>query len=226
MQIDPRELNPVEAYKLLISIIVPRPIAFVSTCAQDGSTNLAPFSFFNGVSSYPPIVSVAIGMKAGGEPKDTLRNIRETNEFVVNMVTENIAAAMHQASADYPFGTSEFEQVGLTPIPSDLVRPPRVKESPIALECQVIQMVPVTGSDTQLVLGRVLRYHIEDEIITDLTVDIENYPIVGRLGGRAYCTIGTTFTMPRADVPPEILEKAEQQATQAVTTVSSGPAKS
>lgn len=217
MQIDPRELNPIEAYKLMISIIVPRPIAFVSTRAQDGSTNLAPFSFFNGVSSHPPIIAIAIGLKRGGIPKDTLRNIRDTGEFVVNMVTESIAAAMHQASADYPQGISEFEQVGLTPVASTVVSAPRVKESLVSLECRVTQLVPVSQAATELVLGEVVRYHVSDEIITDLTVDIENYPVVGRLGGRAYCTIGSTFTMPRAEVPPEILEQAARLAEAPIT---------
>ncbi|HYE77216.1 MAG TPA: flavin reductase family protein [bacterium] len=212
MQIDPGELNPIEAYKLMISVIVPRPIAFISTCAPDGTANLAPFSFFNGVSSHPPIVSVAIGLKRGGIPKDTLRNIRETGEFVVNMVTEPIAEAMHQASADYPQGISEFEQVGLTPVPSAAVKAPRVKESPISMECRLVQLVSVPDAATELVLGRVVRYHVADSIISDLTVDIEDYPVVGRLGGRAYCTIGSTFTMPRAEVPAEILEQAQRLA--------------
>ncbi|MEO7995515.1 MAG: flavin reductase family protein [bacterium] len=210
MQIDPRGLNPVEAYKLLISIVVPRPIAFVSTLSADGSTNLAPFSFFNGVSSHPPIISLAIGMRADGRPKDTLQNIQETGEFVVNMVTEPIASSMHQASADYPHGTSEFDQVGLTPSASHLVKPPRVKECPISMECQLLSLVPVPESTTQLVLARVVWFHIHDDIITDLTVDIEDYPVVGRLGGRAYCTIGSTFTMPRPEVPPEILALAQK----------------
>jgi len=211
MQIDPGELSPVEAYKLLISMIVPRPIAFVSTRALDGSLNLAPFSFFNGVSSYPPIISVAIGAKAGGQPKDTLRNIRETGEFVVNMVTENIGQAMHQASAEYPYGTSEFEQVGLTPVPSVKIATPRVAESPVSLECTLMQEIPIAESNTSLIIGRVVWYHANDDIISDLTIDIEDYPIIGRLGGRAYCTIGSTFTMPRAEVPPEILELASRK---------------
>lgn len=206
MQIDPGELSPVEAYKLLISMIVPRPIAFVSTRALDGSLNLAPFSFFNGVSSYPPVISIAIGTKAGGQPKDTLRNIRETGEFVVNMVTEQIGQAMHQASAEYPYGTSEFEQVGLTPIPAEKIKAPRVAESPVSLECTLMQEVVIPESSTSLIIARVVWYHAADDIITDLTIDIEDYPVIGRLGGRAYCTIGSTFTMPRAEVPPEILE--------------------
>lgn len=213
MQIDPGELSPIEAYKLLISMIVPRPIAFISTRGRDDSTNLAPFSFFNGVSSHPPVVSVAIGQKAGGVPKDTLRNIRDTGEFVVNMVTESIGASMHQASADYPHGISEFAQVGLTPVPSVKVRAPRVAESPVSLECTLLQEVPIPDSTTSLILGRVLWYHVADEIISDLTVDIELYPVIGRLGGRAYCTLGSTFTMPRAEVPPEILELARNAVT-------------
>jgi flavin reductase (DIM6/NTAB) family NADH-FMN oxidoreductase RutF len=212
MQIDPGELSPVEAYKLLISMIVPRPIAFVSTRALDGSLNLAPFSFFNGVSSYPPMISIAIGPKAGGKTKDTLRNIRETGEFVVNMVTNGIAQAMHQASAEYPYGISEFEQVGLTPTPSVKIAAPRVQESLVSLECQLFQEMVIEESRTSLIIGRVVWYYADDDCTSDLTVDIEDYPIIGRLGGRAYCTIGSTFTMPRAEVPPEILELEGQSA--------------
>lgn len=212
MQINPETLSPAERYKLMISVIVPRPIAFVSSRSADGRLNLAPFSFFNGVSSHPPVISVAIGQKAGGQPKDTLRNILDTREFVVNMVTQRIAKAMNQASAAYPFGISEFEQVGLTPVPAVKVQAPRLAESPVSLECTLLQALPIPESTTTLVLGSVVWVHAADDLISDLTVDIEHYPVIGRLGGRAYCTIGSTFTMPRAEVPPEILALEEAGA--------------
>src|SRR5262245_26819747 len=129
MILDPAKSSVREVYLMLISSVVPRPIAFVSTRSAAGVTNLAPFSYFNGVSSKPPIVSVSIGYRrwrGAIVKKDTLRNIEETGEFVVNVATEALLAQVNQSSAEYPPDVSEISEVGLTPLPSDLVKPPRI----------------------------------------------------------------------------------------------------
>src|ERR1041385_6890840 len=129
-----------EIYRLMIDCIVPRPIAFVSTLSAEGVGNLAPFSFFNGVSSEPPTLVFSISRKRDGGKKDTLVNIESTPQFVVNLVTEPMAAPMHQTSADYPYGVDEMAKVGLTPVPSTRVRPPRVGESPVQMECELFSL--------------------------------------------------------------------------------------
>ena len=137
MHLDPATLPHQEAYKLLTGSVLPRPIAWVSTINKDGVTNLAPFSFFMGVCAKPLTIAFAPMQKPNNTPKDTLINIRETKEFVVNMVSESLVKRMNQTSADYPFGISEFDQAGLTETKSIIVSPPRVLESPISLECKL-----------------------------------------------------------------------------------------
>jgi flavin reductase (DIM6/NTAB) family NADH-FMN oxidoreductase RutF len=201
MQLDPAGLAPRDAYQLLISVIVPRPIAFVSTVDVEGRTNLAPFSFWNGVTSHPPIVMVAVGRRKG-IAKDTGRNIAATGEFVVNVVDEALAEAMNLASGDYPPGVSEFDVTGLTPAPCGKVRAPRVEESPVSLECTLERIIPVgppeTGSD--LVLGRVVLYHVRDDLYVDGRVDPARLHPVGRLGASGYCRVRDLFQMVRPKV--------------------------
>src|SRR5688500_523469 len=131
MDIDPASLKPSDCYKLLTCLIVPRPIALVTTLGADGIVNAAPFSFFNVLGSEPPVVVLGVGDRSDGDPKDTALNIRRSGEFVVNVVTEEIAEAMNVCATDFPHGRSELEAAGLTPAASAKVRTPRIAESPV-----------------------------------------------------------------------------------------------
>jgi flavin reductase (DIM6/NTAB) family NADH-FMN oxidoreductase RutF len=200
ISIVPDELHPRDAYRLMISVVVPRPIAWLSSMGADGTLNLAPFSFFNAVGGTPPVVMVSIGRRAD-QPKDTLRNLQETGEFVVNIVDETLATHMNHTSGDWPYGTSEFELAGLTTAPSVDVRPPRVAEAPVALEARVTQIVPVNDTSYTIVLGRVLRYHIREDLLRpNGTVDTMLLKPIARLSGDEYATIGGVFSLVRPTV--------------------------
>jgi flavin reductase (DIM6/NTAB) family NADH-FMN oxidoreductase RutF len=200
IDIDPETLSNQERYKLLIGSVLPRPIAFVSTLSPEGKPNLAPFSFFTGVCSSPLVICFA-PMRRGsdGEKKDTLRNIEATGEFVVHVVTESIAEKMNRTSAEYPYGVSEFEMSGLTPIPSDKVKPYRVKESPIQMECVLHQLVNLgdTVGAGSLVLGRVVQLHYSTDVYQDGKIILEKLKPVARLAGNAYARVTDTFAMER-----------------------------
>ncbi|OFZ18527.1 MAG: hypothetical protein A2X94_00755 [Bdellovibrionales bacterium GWB1_55_8] len=187
-------------YKLLIGAIVPRPIAFISTVSPEGKGNLAPFSFFNGVSSDPPCIMVAITRKPDGGKKDTLRNIEATRQFVVNSVSEWMAEPMNYCSADFPYEVDEMEQVGLTPIPSLTVKPPRVKESPIHLECELYNTMEVgdgrPGSST-IVVGRIVTMHIHERAYDNGRIRIEELRPLSRLAGFSYGKTSGIFDIPR-----------------------------
>ncbi len=192
MDIDLTSLSTRERYAWMIGSILPRPIAFVSTISPGGVVNLAPFSYFNGVSSTPPVLSVAIGPKRSGVQKDTIRNIEATGEFVVNIVTEAIGEAMVKTSGDYAPDVSEFDVSGLTRVPSSVVRPPRVAECPIAFECRVHQIVKVgpAGFETSLVLGSVVSLHVDESVVTSGAPDPGKIRPLARLGGNLYAGLG------------------------------------
>ena len=201
----PAELSAAERYKLLIGMIVPRPIAFVSTVSADGKANLAPFSFFCGVGSEPMMLAFCPASTAKGEDKDTLRNCRPvseggTGEFVVNVVTEAIARQMAACAEELPYGQSEFDFSGLTPIPSSVVKPPRVAECPAAFECltrQVVRTNPGVPSSGNLVLGEVVRVHAIDGLLNErLHTDAAKLAAFGRMGGMGYCTTRDRFDLP------------------------------
>jgi|SRR5262245_11292330 len=197
MILDPRTLERKEVYRFLISAVVPRPIAFVSTISGDGVTNLAPFSYFNAVASEPPLVAIAITDRAD-DPKDTLRNVRETGEFVVNVVSEPLLDAMVQTAGEWPRGTSEFGPAGLTPVPSERVRPPYVAESPLQLECKLYREVQL--GESFLVVGEVVLARVRDDVLTDGRVDAAKLAPVGRLGGEFYAPLGPILKRPRPKV--------------------------
>ena len=200
MVIDPRSARQQDIYKLMIGAIVPRPIALVSTVSHDGILNLAPFSFFTGISSRPPLICFCPGPRSEpGSRKDTLINISRNNEFVVNIVSEEIAEAMNLTSGEYPPETDEFKIAGLTPIPSDLVKPPRVAESPVNLECRVRLAVEFSQEPGggNIVIGEVLRFHVDDRVIAEnLRIDPDKLRAVGRMGGPT----GYTRTRDRFDM--------------------------
>jgi flavin reductase (DIM6/NTAB) family NADH-FMN oxidoreductase RutF len=200
MIVDPGSVPPSTSYKLLIGSIVPRPIGFVSTVSPAGVYNLAPFSFFNGVCGDPPVVSFAPNFR---EPlKDTLVNVQATGEFVVNIVSEEIAEQMNLCSGDYPPGVDEFKVSGLTPIASDLVRPPRVRESHVNMECKVFHIIEVSARPWGgwLVLGEVVRFHIDDAIVDDFRIDPDKLRAIARMGGNMYARTRDRFEMIRPQV--------------------------
>lgn len=199
INIDPQEHTPANIYRLMVGAIVPRPIAFVSTIGCDGVLNLAPFSFFTGIGANPPVVCFSPTRTSDGRRKDTLANIEATREFVVNIVSEDFKEQMNACSADFPPEVDEFAVSGLTPVPSDLVRPPRVKESRIQMECRLLQTVhvsvrPLGGS---LVIGEVVRFHIDDALLDNYKIDPDKLGAIGRMGGPTYCRTTDRFDMPR-----------------------------
>ena len=200
MVIDPREAGHLNVYKLLIGAVVPRPIAFVSTLSRAGIPNLAPFSFFTAVSANPPVICFCPIRRHGSDPyKDTLRNILETREFVVNIVSEEFAEKMNVTSADFPPDIDEFEASGLTPVPSDLVKPARVAESHVHMECKLylaIEVGELPGSGN-LVLGEVVRFHVDDQYFDDFKLDPDQLRPIGRMAGATYTRTTDRFEMVR-----------------------------
>jgi flavin reductase (DIM6/NTAB) family NADH-FMN oxidoreductase RutF len=206
-QINPNDLSPPDMHKLLIGSVVPRPIAWVSSMDRAGVHNLAPFSFFNVVCAKPPTISISITYNPQRDTgrKDTLRNIVELGEFVVNITTEATAVAMDQSAEEYPPHVDEFAEVGLTRAPSVRVRPARVAGSPISLECTLLQTVPVgtgAGSAT-LVLGTVQLVHVREDIIDDrYRIDTHALQPIGRLAGLSYCYVRELFDLKRTPYQP------------------------
>jgi flavin reductase (DIM6/NTAB) family NADH-FMN oxidoreductase RutF len=195
--IDPLQCDQRQIYKLMTGIIVPRPVALVSTVDRDGLANLAPFSFFAGVGSNPPtILFCPVIRKASGPDdarslemrKDTLRNIEDTGEFVVNVVSESIAHAANATAAEVPPNVDEFVLSGLTPMASEVVRPARVAESPAQMECRLLQVI-YTGHEPGagvIVLGEVVRFHVEESLFEEFRVDPGGLDAVGRMAGNTW----------------------------------------
>jgi flavin reductase (DIM6/NTAB) family NADH-FMN oxidoreductase RutF len=209
----PEEMAPRAPYHLLTSIAAPRPIAWVSTISASGEHNLAPFSFYNAVAGFPPTIMFSVSERQTRLPhtKDTLRNVREVGEFVSHVATEDLADEMIISSADVPPGYNEFELAHLETIPSIHIRPLRILAAPVAMECHVTQIVPVEGSTNTMVLGRVLCFHIRDDLLRDngLVDTIKMKPIT-RLGGSIeYTRIGELIHLPVTD-PDEVLRRLER----------------
>jgi flavin reductase (DIM6/NTAB) family NADH-FMN oxidoreductase RutF len=201
--VDPAASSIHDIEKLLVGVILPRPIAFVSTLSLDGVANLAPFSFFTAVCPKPPVVCFCNSIRArDGSKKDTLRNVEATGEFVVNVVSEDFAQQMVACSGDYPPDVSEFDISGLTPIPSDLVKPPRVKESRVQMECRLLQVVTVSTEPGggSLVMGTVVRFHVDDGIVDHGAVDPDKLRPIGRMGGIQYVRTTDRFAMARPKI--------------------------
>lgn len=205
MELDPAHLPPPERYKLLIGCIVPRPIAFVSTLSPDDRPNLAPFSFFNGVGSNPMTLLFCPANKPDGSEKDTLRNCKPsseggTGEFVVNAAIERYHRQVAAASEPLPYGESEFELTGLTPAPSAIVRPPRITQSPVAFECQTMQVIRTNAGEPaggNIVVGRVVHIFVRDDLINErYHIDPARLHAIGRMGGMGYVRTRDRFEMP------------------------------
>jgi flavin reductase (DIM6/NTAB) family NADH-FMN oxidoreductase RutF len=201
--VDPQSTGVSDIYKLMVGVIVPRPIAFVSSISADGILNLAPFSFFTGISANPPVVCFSPMIRGSdGERKDTLRNIEVTKEFVVNIVSEDFAQQMNICSAEFPPDVDEFAASGLTPLPSDLVKPPRVLESRVNMECRLMQIVSISAKPLggSLVIGEVLRFHVADELFENFKIDPDLLRPIGRMGGPTYTRVTDRFDLARPTV--------------------------
>jgi flavin reductase (DIM6/NTAB) family NADH-FMN oxidoreductase RutF len=209
MEFDFSKLPAKHCYKLLVSLVVPRPIALVSTLGSNGVVNAAPFSFFNVLGDDPPILIVSIENKQSGAMKDTARNILESGEFVVNLVDEATTQRMHDCSQDFPPEISEPEQVGFTTLPSRAVRAPRIAESPVAMECKLFQHIQI-GEQRHLVIGQILWLHSQEGIVDpeNLRVRMENYFPVGRLYADRYSKTRDLFSVPSN---PEYLESIRRR---------------
>jgi flavin reductase (DIM6/NTAB) family NADH-FMN oxidoreductase RutF len=199
MKIVPGELGKIEAHELMMSAIVPRPIAFVSTVGENGIFNLAPYSSFSSAGVKPAFVSFHVGLKRDGRQKDTLRNIQFSKDFVINVVTENLAEQMNRTAAEYSPDVDEFKEAGLTAIPSDLVKAPRVAESPVSMECRLFEILelPPSPDAGHVIIGQVVLVHVSDDLWTGNDVDITRLRSVGRLGGQLYCRVNDIFEMKR-----------------------------
>jgi flavin reductase (DIM6/NTAB) family NADH-FMN oxidoreductase RutF len=203
MDLELAQLPAHERYKLLIGLVIPRPIAWVSTWSADGVANCAPFSFFNVISEEPPLCILSFNWRSDREIKHTLKNIRRTGEFVVNLADEGTANAMHLSSLEMPEAESEFARTGLTPVPARLVKHPRIGEAAASLECRVERRIEF-GPEREMVVGEILLVHARDGIIDAVTKRISEdlYRPVGRLFANRYCTTRQRFDLPGA-LPPE-----------------------
>ena len=216
LSINPQNCERQQIYKLMVGIIVPRPIALVSTMDRAGVLNLAPFSFFAGVGSNPPTVLFCPSIRAAAQSdpdrpeggdfgirpdirKDTLRNVEETGEFVINVVNEELAAQANAASAEVAPEVDEFQLAGLTPVPSEAVRPPRVAGSPAQMECRLLQVIytgRAPGSGV-VVLGEVVRFHLREDLLDDFRVDPARLSAVGRMAGNTWVRTRDRFELIR-----------------------------
>ncbi|HJQ57447.1 MAG TPA: flavin reductase family protein [Vineibacter sp.] len=202
MQYAAADITPHERYKLLISFVLPRPIAWVTTAGPTGVVNAAPFSFFNVFAEDPPLVMFAINKRPDGRIKDTWTNIERTGEFVVNLTDEPLAEKMHQSSGDFPPEIGEPNYLGLSLAPSRDVKPPRLAQAPWALECRTWQVINVKD-DRQLVIGEGLRFHVRDDLWDPqaMRVYTEKYHPVGRMFADRYCRTDDRMIFPAAEGP-------------------------
>ena len=206
MELDPNTLDASQRYRLMISGIVPRPIAFVSTINQEGVANLAPFSFFTGIGASPMRLLFCPANQSDGTEKDTLRNAKPvseggTGQFVVNVATEAYAREVAAAAEPLAYGESEFNLTGLSMAASQVVKPPRLAESPVAFECETSQVIRLGSNEPggpNIVMGRVVHIFVRDDLIDGkYHVDPAGLAAIGRMGGRGYCRTSDRFEMPR-----------------------------
>jgi flavin reductase (DIM6/NTAB) family NADH-FMN oxidoreductase RutF len=198
MELDLEKEYADRAYPILASLVTPRPIALVTSISPDGVVNAAPFSFFNLLGANPPICAFAPGDRDDGTPKDTARNIRATHEFVINLVDEAIAGAMNQCAASLPYGESELPRAGLTTRPSSVVKPPRLAESPVSLEC--VEWGTLQIGENRVIIGLIKRVHLRDELfdMEKRRVNSGKLLTVGRMASpHWYCKTTDRFEMIR-----------------------------
>ncbi len=203
MIIDPGTTAPLDVYKLMIGSITPRPIAFVSTTSADGVNNLAPFSFFTGISANPPVIGFSPMINLEGRRRDSRNNIEARGEFVVNVVSEAFVEKMNLTAVDVPPETDEFQLSGLTPAASEVVSVPRVKEARVSMECTLVQIVDISQEilGGAFVIGRVVRFHVEDALFENFRIDPDKLAPVGRMGGNTYTRTTDRFDLDRPALP-------------------------
>lgn len=196
MQVDPRDMAEKDQYKLMTGSIVPRPIALVTTLGPHGP-NAAPFSLFNMVGSAPPMLMFSVGNQGDGREKDTVQNVRFLPEFVVHICNEAIAERMNICATDFPAGVSELEKAGFTAMPSIKVKPPRIKEAPVQMECRLVKIVDF-GTRHHVVFGEVVLFHFHDGIVNErYHVDLALLNPIGRLSGSSYTRVSDQFRLER-----------------------------
>jgi len=205
MIINPGKLNRKDRYKLMIGSVLPRPIAWVSTMDESGNLNLAPFSYFTAVCTEPMTLLFCPGILPNGEKKNTWRNIEKVPEFVVNICNEETAVAMNLSATVLPYGQSEFEWAGVTPVPSKLIRVSRVAEAPISFECKLQRIVTISDQPGggAAIFGEVQTIHIRDDIYQDGYIDLEALRPIGRLAGAGYTRVNDIFEMQRVPAPED-----------------------
>lgn len=200
MQFDPQEIEQSAIYKLLTGAIIPRPIGWISTVSEDGIYNLAPFSFFNAVGDDPPHIMFST-VRGNDTNKDTLNNVLATKQFVVNMVTEALVEQMNLTAQPIPSNESEFELTNLTPIPSVKIKAPRVKESPITMECELVHHYSLENhkfGGATIIIGKVVMFHVDETVLLDnYKINLETYKPVARLAGSNYSKLGEIFSVKR-----------------------------
>lgn len=204
MEVDLDSLDDKTRYKLIMSSVVPRPIALVTSLGHNNLVNAAPFSLFNVMSANPPTVVIGIDAREPGIPKDTARNIMEVGEFVVNLVNEPLAEKMNLCATSLPYGASEIDYAGLEVSPSLRVRPPRIAKSPISLECRSTMALDI-GNDRTMIVGHIVHYHIKDQYYDARKQYVlsEKMGLVARMHGRSwYARTSDLFEIARPDVPP------------------------
>ncbi|MBN8604985.1 MAG: flavin reductase family protein [Planctomycetes bacterium] len=200
MQIDVKSAQVIDVYQMLVGLVAPRPIAWVTTLSATGSINLAPFSFFNFFGANPPVVVFSPTLKRDGSKKDTLLNIEQTGEFVINASTEPDAEAINQSSSMLPYGESELTLIGRDTESSVRVKPPRLANIPFALECKLLQIIPVGNGpiSANLVIGEVVMIHVNDAILgTDGHPDPHKLSSIARMGGENWCRTLDLFQLSR-----------------------------
>jgi flavin reductase (DIM6/NTAB) family NADH-FMN oxidoreductase RutF len=200
VQIDVAASNVVDVYQVIVGVVTPRPIAWVTTADRQGRPNLAPFSFFNAFGANPPVVVFSPTLRRDGSKKDTLLNIEATGEFVVNASVAALAEKVNQSSKELPSGESEIAFTGLSTEPSMKVKPPRIAESPVHLECKLMQIIPIGNGPISgnLVLGEIVMIHVDDAVLDERgRVDPRKLQTVARLGGDFWCRTTDLFEMKR-----------------------------
>jgi flavin reductase (DIM6/NTAB) family NADH-FMN oxidoreductase RutF len=196
MTISTSSLSPMEAYRLLISAVIPRPIAFVTSLNASKVVNAAPFSFFNAITGNPPLIMISVERKNGVQ-KHTAENILARKEFVVNLVDEELTHAMNIASASFPPDISEIEQANIRLLPSARIGVPRIEESPVNLECTLCHHLAIGNEPTDLLIGEVVQFHVKDELYDEGAIDHKNFKPIARLGNNAYMKAGEFFELER-----------------------------
>jgi flavin reductase (DIM6/NTAB) family NADH-FMN oxidoreductase RutF len=194
MQLDPSELGAEQAYRLITGIVVPRPIAWVSTLSSLGVVNLAPFSAFTFVSPKPPMLAISVGRKAGVY-KDTAHNILSTEEFVVHIADTALMSAVHDSSAEFPADVSEVEQLGLATLSCEKIEVPRIAAAPIAMECRFRQCIEFGETRSRLLVGEVVVFHIRDDLLKNGKIETEALDPIARIAGPRYAHLGEIVTM-------------------------------